>query len=71
MDEVQIDIVDAKVLERLLQSLRNTGMVDVVELGGEEDLFARDTGVFDALTDFLLVAIGGRTVTLPSGIFRK
>lgn len=40
----------------------------VVKLGGDPDLFTRDAGVLDTLTDLLLVAIGksGIDVTVTS-----
>ena len=57
VDEVQIDIVDADLVERFLQGLGDFMVVMVRKLGREEDLFARDTRLAERLSDLLLVRI--------------
>jgi hypothetical protein len=59
--KVEIDIVDAQALKRGVNSLRHAVMPGVVELCGDPDLFARDSGVADTLSNLVLVAIRKRT----------
>jgi hypothetical protein len=39
-----------------LETFRDIGLVGVPQLAGEENIFARDTTILDALTDFVLVS---------------
>jgi hypothetical protein len=56
--EVQVYIVDAQGLEGAGDTLFNTLVPRVVELGSDPDLLTRNATVLDTLTDLLLVAIG-------------
>lgn len=57
MDQVQIHVVGAELLEALGQRLGHTLVPRVVELGGQPDLVARDPRCLDAIADFPLVAV--------------
>lgn len=63
--EIQVDIIRPQGLEGILNSLRNALMPWVVELGRQPDLGPGDAGVFDAVADFLLVAVGRGCVDVP------
>lgn len=72
VDQVQIDVVDAQVLEGGVDSVLYTVVPGVVQLGGDPDLVAWHTRVLDAGADLGLVAVGqGRvdvSVALEQGI---
>ena len=59
MYQIEIDIVQVQVIERLLQGRLNIlGVVLVIpQLGGDEEIFARDTALFDSRADGLFGAI--------------
>ncbi len=56
MDDVQVDLVDAKPFETARRRVRGF-FVRGKELGRDEDLVARDAALADALPDALLVAV--------------
>lgn len=56
--QVQVDVVGLEILERRVDALFDAFVPWVVELGGDPDLLAGDTGVLDTLTDLSLVAVG-------------
>jgi hypothetical protein len=60
--EVEVDVVDAEALEGGLDALFDALVPWVVELGCDPDLLAGDARVFDALADFVLVAVGESSV---------
>ncbi len=68
VNQVQVDIVGAEVLQALINRLADALVVGVVELGGEPDLVASNARVLDALAYFFLVTVrGGRVyVTVSS-----
>ena len=55
--EVHIDIFDAKLVEGLLQGLRDFVVMMIRERGRQEDLIAKDTALADRLSDLLFVHI--------------
>lgn len=57
VDEVEVDIVQAKALKGRVNALLNAVVPGVVQLGGDPDLTARDAGVSDAVTNLGLIAI--------------
>jgi hypothetical protein len=59
---IQIDVVHAEGLEGAVNAFGYAVVPCVVELGGDPDLLTWDTGVLDALTDFILVAVGESSV---------
>lgn len=61
VDKVEVDIVEAKVLEGGVNALGDTVVPGVVKLGGNPDLLARDTRVPDTLSNLGFVAIGKGT----------
>lgn len=62
VDQIQVDVVGAQVLEGVVNGLGHALVVRVVELGGQPDLVAGHAGGLDAVADFLLVAVGGGSV---------
>jgi hypothetical protein len=56
--EVQVNVVDAKGLQRAGNALFDALVPWVVELGGDPDLLAGNTRVLDTLANLLLVAVG-------------
>ena len=62
--EVEVDVVNAEVLERRGDALFHTLVPGVVKLGGNPDLFTRDTRVLDTETDLSLVAVGEGSVNV-------
>jgi hypothetical protein len=72
--EPEVEVVGAKLRERVLKSLLSVALVGVVELGGQEEGLAGDTGGLDALADLSLVLVGGGGCwerSVPSGSVRK
>ena len=61
VDKVEIDIVEAKVLQRGVNALSDTVVPGVVKLGGNPDLLGRDTRVLDTLSNLGFVAVGKGT----------
>lgn len=68
VDEVQVDVVSAQVLERGLNGLWDALVPWVVELGGEPDLLTGDAGGLDSDTDFGLVLVGEGCVDVAWGV---
>lgn len=62
MDQIEVDIVKTKALERGVNALLDTVVPGVVQLGGHPDLFTRDTRLLDTLANLCFVAIGKSTV---------
>lgn len=58
MEEVEVEVADAEVLERVGNSEGNVlgVVVELEELGGDPELLAGNTGGLDALADLGLVA---------------
>jgi hypothetical protein len=72
--EVQVNVVEAKALERRGNTLLDLLVPWVVQLCSDPDLLTGNAGVFDALTDLLLVAVGKSGIdvavtTLKSGLY--
>lgn len=58
--EEEVDIVETELLQALLETQLDTGVVGGPDLGDDEDVLALDAGcqgVPDALADFVLVAV--------------
>lgn len=53
---VEIEVVRTQSLKCLLETFRNIVLVSIPQLAGDENVFARDTTVLDALADFVLVS---------------
>jgi hypothetical protein len=53
---VEIEVVRAQSVKCLLETFRDIGLVGVPQLAGDENVFARDTTILDALADFVLVS---------------
>lgn len=64
MHEVQVEVVGTQCIKRLLQTLGGIGLVRVPQLGGDENLLARDTGIIDALPDLVLILVNERSVNV-------
>ena len=64
MDQVQVDIVQTQALERGVNALGDTLVPGVVQLGGDPDLLARNTGFADTVTNLGLIAIGESATTV-------
>jgi hypothetical protein len=67
VDEEQVDVVELQLGERPVEGPERVvpAVEAVVELGGHEDLLARDAGVADALADALLVPVHLGGVDVP------
>ena len=67
MDHQQVDIVQAKPVERGVQAGDRAvlALVPAIELGGDEELFTADPGVPDPLANAGLVAVFGGGVDQP------
>ena len=57
MHEVEVDVVEAEFIERLLEGLGNALMVLVWEFCGKEDLLARDARLEHSLAHGLFIEI--------------
>lgn len=70
--QVQVNVIDAQILQGRGNTRLHTVVPGVVELGGDPDLLAGDTGVLDTGTNLSLVAVGkggvNVTVALQQGI---
>lgn len=55
--EVEVDVVNAEILEGRGDALFHTLVPGVVKLGGDPDLLSRDAGVLDTLANLGLVAV--------------
>lgn len=53
---VEIEVVRAQSIKRLLETFCDIRLVGVPQLTGDEDVFARDTAILDPLADFVLVS---------------
>lgn len=67
VDEVQVNVVSAQVLERGVNALSDALVPWVVELGGEPDLLTGDAGGLDSDTNFGLVLVGEGCVDVAWG----
>ena len=56
MSYVEIEVVRAQSIKCLLKTIRDIGLVGVPQFAGDEDFFARDAAVLDALADFVFVS---------------
>lgn len=65
MNEVEVDIVHAQVLQRRIDRLGDPLVPGVVELRGDPDLLARHPRSAHALTHLGLVAVGKCRVNVP------
>lgn len=61
VDQVKVDIVETKALERRVNSLRHTVVPGVVELSGNPDLLTGNARVTDTVTNLGLVAVSQST----------
>lgn len=64
VNQVEVDVIGAEVLEGGIDSLRDALVPGVVQLGGEPDLVAGHTGVLDTGTNLGLVAVGQSSVNV-------
>ena len=71
MHEVEVDIIGLEILQRSSDTLLDTLVPRVVQLGGEPDLTAGNTRVDDTLSDFGFVAIGQRCVDMSVSILQS
>lgn len=62
VDEVEVNVVGAEVLERRGDALLDVLVPWVVKLGGDPDLLTGDARVLDALANLVLVAVGEGSV---------
>lgn len=62
VDQVEVNVVDAQVLQRGGNSLLDAVVPGVVQLGGEPDLLAGHAGVPNTSANLSLVAVGQRGV---------
>jgi hypothetical protein len=69
--QVQVNIVGLQVLEGVVNGLRDTLVPGVVELGGEPKLGTGNTGVLDAVADFLLVFVGGGSINVAVAVLES
>lgn len=53
---IEIKVVRAQSVKGLLETFSDVGLVGVPQFAGDENVFARDTTVLDALANFVLVA---------------
>lgn len=60
--QVEVNVVDAEILERRGDTLFNALVPWVVELGGDPDLLTGNTRVLDTLTNLGLVAVSESSV---------
>jgi hypothetical protein len=72
--EVQVNVVEAKALERRGNTLFDLLVPWVVQLCSDPDFLTGNAGVFDALADLLLVAVGKSGIdvavtALKSGLY--
>lgn len=58
MDEIQVDVVDAEVVEGCGETFFDARKPVGFELGGEEDLGAGDAGGSEARADLAFVVVG-------------
>jgi len=67
VDQVQVDVIQAEFAQTAIDGgqRRIRSLVVVPQLGGDEQLVARDTGFGDGRTDTFLVAVGSRGVDVP------
>lgn len=61
VDQVEVDIVEAKALERRVNALGDTVVPGVVKLGGNPDLLTGNARVTDTVTNLGLVAVSQST----------
>lgn len=61
MHQIKINIVGVERLQRGSDALFDTLVPWVVQFGGDPDLTARDTGIFDSLSDLCFVAVSKST----------
>jgi hypothetical protein len=72
--EVQVEVLQAEVLQGVLDGQLNVFgvVVQLEELGGDENLLPSDTRLLDALSDLSLVSVGpsaaGGISVAPSGL---
>ena len=64
VDQVEVDVVSVKRLERGRDALFDALVPRVVKLGGDPDLLTRHAGVLDALAHLVLVAVRQRGVNV-------
>ena len=53
---VEIEVIRSEGVKCLLQTLRNIRLVGIPQLASNENILARNTAIFDALTDFVFVS---------------
>lgn len=64
VNQVEVDVIGAEVLERGIDSLSHALVPGVVQLGGEPDLLAGHAGVLDTGTNLGLVAISQSSINV-------
>lgn len=62
MDQIEVYIVNSKVLQRTVNSLGDTMMPSILKLGGKEDVLSGNARVTNSLTDLRLVAVSESTI---------
>lgn len=56
MNQVEIEVVGFEGVQGSLKARLDIRMVSIPDFARQEDLFTRHTTVFDALSDFILIA---------------
>lgn len=64
MDEVQVDISAIQIPQTSRDTLFNTMMPCVIQLGSHPNIFSRHAAVFDALSDLGFVAVSQSSVNV-------
>lgn len=68
MHEVKVDIVETEVSQTLLEAFLDTTVVGGPQLGGDEEVLARDNarvnGLLDSLADLVLVLVAQSSVNV-------
>lgn len=73
MHQVQVNIIHAQILQRLVQRRLNIFgcMLGIPQLASNEDLFARNARLADAISNLRLVAIDGCAVDVTIALFQS
>lgn len=69
MHQEEVNVVQSKVFDRQFETIRNTVVPGVVELGGDPDLLPGNARVTDTLSHFGLVAISQSTNIVNGYLF--
>lgn len=64
---IKIEVVRVQCIESLLETGLGVGLVRVPQLARDEDIFARDATILDALADFVLVSVDSAKLSVIWG----